>query len=138
MELAPTLAQRVFQLRQFRNMTVKDLAKEARFQPSRIEDIESGIETWLSAPDRQMLAKALNIDPYRLQEVEVRRDLDDEEELTRQCKVIAEAILQGAKTLECPKCRSTLRCSVKEGLDLDGLPIKFARAFCMKCPFILR
>src|SRR6185369_11111373 len=66
-KLAPTLATRVFQLREFRSLTVKDLAQLARFTPERISDIEAGLETWLSVTDRQKLAKALIIDPVKLQ-----------------------------------------------------------------------
>lgn len=137
MALAPTLAQRVQQLRDFRNLTVRDLARLARFKPQRVEDIESGMETWLSSTDRQMLAKALNIEPYLLQEVEVRRDTGDSPEFIDECKRISESILLGAKTLECPRCRSTLRCTIQEALDIEGQPIRFPRAFCMKCPFVL-
>src|SRR5262249_23206631 len=62
-QLEPTLAQRVRQLREFRNMTVKDLAKLSRFKISRLEEIELGFENWLSSSDRQLLAKALSVEP---------------------------------------------------------------------------
>lgn len=51
---------------------------------------------------------------------------------------ISNAIIHGARELECPDCGSTLRCSVQEGTDIEGRPIRLAKAFCMKCPFILR
>ena len=145
-KLAPTLATRVFQLREFRNLTVKDLAKLARFTPERVSDIEAGLETWLSVTDRQMLAKALTIDPLRLQEVETRaapgESLVSAQEAEARAQYTAqklsEAILNGARDIECPDCRSTLKCSVQEGFDLDGNPIQFAKAFCLKCPFVLR
>ena len=75
LELAPTLAQRIAQLRDLRNMTQMDVARRTRFSLQRIEDIESGIETWLSATDRQLLAKALCVEPVLLQEVEARNML---------------------------------------------------------------
>jgi len=118
-------------------MTVLDLSRQSRFSPQRIEDIESGIETWLSDTDRQILAKALSVDPAVLKEVESRpagaavveassgRDLET-------------AIIEGARNLPCPRCGQPLRCSVQDGYDFDGLPIRFAKAFCTSCPYVFR
>jgi transcriptional regulator with XRE-family HTH domain len=139
LELAPTLARRVFQLRELRNMTVKDLAKSCRMPIGRIEDIEYGLETWLSTTDRQVLAKALVVEPVLLQEVETRPQLLNES-LEREIKLreITEIILQGRTDLECLDCGHTLKCSIQHGYDIEGRPIQFAKAFCLKCPFILR
>ncbi len=136
--LAPTLAQRVQQLRDFRNLTVKDLAKLSRFAIARIEDIESGLESWLSASDRQLLAKALSVEPAVLLEVEARPGLGDNLEKQALAQYLSRAILEGARDLQCPNCGHTLRCSIQEGFDLEGRPIRFPKAFCTKCPFVLR
>lgn len=138
-DLAPTLAQRVFQIRQMRNLTTNDLAAMSRFTQGRIEDIESGIETWLSATDRQLLARALNIEPILLQEVEGKRltTVSDDQKLKIQ-EELALKILQGQKEHECPNCGGVLKSSVEHGLDLDGRVQEFARAFCLKCPFVLK
>ncbi|PZM81096.1 MAG: hypothetical protein DKT66_17865 [Candidatus Melainabacteria bacterium] len=138
-DLAPTLAQRVFQIREMRNLTVKDLAKLSRFSVSRIEDIESGVETWLSASDRQLLARALNVEPVLLLEVEARRlgSASEEEKLKVQTE-LAEKILTGLREASCPNCGGSLKCSVEHGLDLDGKVQEYAKAFCLKCPFVLR
>ncbi len=138
-DLAPTLAQRVFQIRQMRNLTVLDLAKISRFGVTRIEDIESGVETWLSASDRQLLARALNVEPLILQEVEAKRleNASEEEKLKTQ-EDLAEKILKGMKEQTCPNCGGSLKCSIEHGLDLDGRVQEFAKAFCLKCPFVLR
>src|SRR5690606_36373062 len=80
-ELAPTLSARVFQIREYRNMTVRDLGKQTRLGPKRIEDIEAGLETWLSSPIRQRLANALSIEPYLLKEVEIKPMLSIHPEL---------------------------------------------------------
>lgn len=138
-DLAPTLAQRVFQIRQMRNLTVKDLAQMSRFGIERIEDIESGVETWLSASDRQLLARALSVEPVLLLEVEAKRldNASDEEKLKAQ-EDLAEKILKGMKEQTCPNCGGSLKCSIEHGLDLDGRVQEFAKAFCLKCPFVLR
>ncbi len=139
--LEPTLARRIFQLREFRNMTVGELAQTCRFQVSRIEDLEAGLETWLSASDRQLLAKALNIEPVYLQEVEARASTNKVKDSAAYNKQIADqianAILDGGRELECPDCGSTLSCSVQQGFDINGNRVTFAKAFCIKCPFIL-
>ncbi len=141
LELAPTLARRIFQLREFRNLTVRDLAKQSRFGVQRIEDIEAGLETWLSATDRQVLAKALNIEAQLLQEVEQRAVLSSMAEsktyTADRIREIARAIINGARDLTCPECESALKCSVQTGLDHEGKETILARAFCVKCPFVL-
>lgn len=138
-ELAPTLAQRVFQIREMRNLTVKDLAELSRFSVSRIEDIESGVETWLSASDRQLLARALSIEPLLLLEVEGKRleNATDDEKLKIHVE-LAEKIMLGQREQICPNCGGSLKCSIEHGLNLDGKVEEFAKAFCLNCPFVLR
>jgi transcriptional regulator with XRE-family HTH domain len=140
-ELPPTLARRITELRERKNLTVKDLAKDSRFSKERIEEIESGLETWLSSTDRQLLARALAVDPYIIQEVEARPRLEESDDPVRYAAILADladSILKGVKEQECPQCGNTLRCRVQEGLDIEEQPIYFAKAFCQKCPFILK
>src|SRR5262250_1279656 len=136
MKLAPTLAQRVFQLREFRNLTVRDLARLCRFPPQRIEEIEAGMETWFSSTDRQLLAKALCVEPAVIQEVETRPRLEDPLALQEVSDRLTSLILGGARDLQCPACGHSLRCSIQEGFDIEGQPIGFAKAFCTRCPFV--
>jgi len=139
--LAETLAQRVNQLRELRNLTIRDIAKSTKFGIKRIEEIETGLETWLSSTDRQLLAKALSVEPALLEEVEVRsRDygaLSQESILVNIQSDLSQAILAGNKQLMCPLCGESLKSNVQHGFDIDGQPIKLARAHCTKCPFIL-
>lgn len=135
--LAPTLAQRVQQLRDFRNITAKDLGKISRLGQQRIEDIEAGMETWLSTTERQLLAKALAVEPYIIQDAESRPPADDSH-LEDAAYRLTQAILHGDRELECPNCGGTLRCSVQEAFDMEGNPTRFAKAYCTKCPFVLK
>ncbi len=121
-------------------MTVKDLAKACRMQTGRIEDIEAGLETWLSTTDRQILARALRIEAYVLKEAEyepAHPELSDPPpELLHE---LAENILHGVRELICPRCKkAALKCSVQEGFDIEGARIHYARAFCDNCPFVLK
>ena len=142
MPLADTLASRVRQIREFRNMSQLELANESRIGLERLHDIESGMETWLSSPDRQVLAKALSVEPVMLLEVEYRPDHRAHPEFSSLSdelrQEMAEAILAGARELECPQCGSLLRCSIQQGFDIKEQPIYFPRAFCQKCPFVLK
>ena len=143
-ELAKTVAQRVRQLRDLRNLTVRDLARGTKFGIRRLEDIESGLETWFSSTDRQILAKALVVEPALIEEVEVRNDnyanisnyLGDVPEAVN--RDLSQAILKGVGPLSCPLCGHRLQCSIQNGFDIDGHPVKLAKANCSKCPFILR
>ena len=136
MTLATTLARRIAQIRDFRNITPLDLARRSRFSLDRIEDLEAGLETWLSATDRQRLAKALNIEAVLLQDVERRATLsstnDSKFYSADRIKEIGRAIINGAKNLECPECGGTLQCSIQHGLDLESNQILLARAFCLR------
>lgn len=140
--LAKTLASRLNQLREFRNMTKKDLANASRISDKRIDDLEAGLETWLSASDRQIIAKALFIDPRILKEAEYRpNDSSHPSYAAMSSKInkeIEDSILQGARDLSCPQCGCHLRCSVQERRDIHNQKIFFAKAFCAKCPFTLK
>ena len=140
-ELPATLSGRSAELRERKNLTIRDLAQDSRFTKERIEDIESGLETWLSSTDRQLLARALAVDPYIIQEVETRPRLEESDDPVAYAAMLADlsdSILKGVKEQECPQCGNTLRCRVQEGLDIDEQPIYMAKAFCQKCPFILK
>ena len=119
-------------------MTVKDLAQSARMEFQRIEDIESGIETWLSITDRQLLSRALAVEPHILQEVEVRDVVPSADRVTATQQDIALRILGGERELQCPNCGGALKCSIQQALDMEGLPLHFPKAFCVKCPWVLK
>jgi hypothetical protein len=94
------------------------------------------LESWLSATDRQRLATALAIEPVLLQEVEMRPKQSNKIEVENEALI--DAILNGARQLQCPQCGGQLQCSIQDAFDLDGNPTRFAKAFCIKCPFVLK
>ncbi|MBS1993181.1 MAG: helix-turn-helix domain-containing protein [Cyanobacteria bacterium SZAS LIN-3] len=141
MDLGDTLARRLTIIREWRGMTVKALARDSHFSVARLQDIETGMETWLSSSDRQLLALALKIDASLLQDVEARPRLEPSDDQPRYEAMLADlrdSILSGVRELECPQCGDTLRCRVQEGLDIDGQPVYLAKAFCQRCPFVLK
>jgi hypothetical protein len=135
-----TLARRLTFIREWRGMSKPALARESHFKIDRLNEIEAGMETWLSSSDRQLLALALKVDASVLQEVESRPRLepsDNPEIFGAIVEDIKDSILTGVKELECPQCGHTLRCRVQEGLDMEGRPMYRAKAFCTKCPFVI-
>ncbi|MGD9684484.1 MAG: helix-turn-helix domain-containing protein [Candidatus Obscuribacterales bacterium] len=140
--LARNLAGRLKQLREYRNMTELDLSRATRLSRQRIEDLEAGVETWLSASDRQVLSRALNIEPAVLLESELRPASGAHPVYAEQERFVlselGESILAGSRDLVCPACGSALRCSVQKGFDIQGRPSCLPKAFCQKCPFILK
>lgn len=118
-------------------MTRKDLSRYSRLKEEKIEDIEAGVETWLSVVERQLLAKALSIEPILLQEVETRPNLGAETMYAVEIE-LGKKILDGTTEMECPQCGGTLNCRVEQGYDIQGNVIKMAKAFCLNCAYTLR
>lgn len=139
--LPKTLASRVWYLRNARRVHLAELSHRAKVSLQLLEDIEAGIETWLPTAIRQRIARVLKVDPHILEEVEVKNETfedlpkDPPLELVER---IQEEILSGNKNINCPICGSPLRAWIQEGFDLNGKPIKSAKAHCTKCVFQLR
>lgn len=139
--LPKTLASRVSFLRNARKIHIAELSFRTRVPIKLLEDIESGIETWLSTSIRQRIARVLKVDPKILEEVEVKnincQDIYKEppyELLER----IQEEILSSKKNIKCPVCQSPLRVWIQEGFDLNNQPTKSAKAHCTVCVFQLK
>lgn len=139
-----TLSRRVSQLREKRNLTMLDLARNSKLPLKRIEAIESGQEIWLSVTDRTKLSRALGVPASVLQEVEVcPSEMDEFEQMQKQEMLdsldeLADRILAGEVNIACPKCSATMKTAIENALDFEGNPVRYARAYCPVCPFSLR
>lgn len=139
LKLSDTLSSRLREIREFRELSIYEVAKLCRFKVQRIEDLEAGMESWLSASDRQRIAKALAVEPVLLKEVEIRPQLEEDSAFTKaNNRILSLAILSGKKDLVCPDCGGKLSSSVENALDHEGVPFRFAKAFCQDCTFLLR
>lgn len=101
-----TLAQFVSKRREALGITQAALAYRCNLDCKQIEDIESGIELFLSSTVRQKLAKGLKVnlsDIKKLEKTEVlnfERNVDIEE--------IKNRILEGEEDITCPVCGEKL------------------------------
>ncbi|OGI19827.1 MAG: hypothetical protein A3B68_08435 [Candidatus Melainabacteria bacterium RIFCSPHIGHO2_02_FULL_34_12] len=139
--LPKTLASRVSFIRNARQIHIAELSYQARVPLKLIEDIEAGIETWLPTTVRQRIARVLKVDPNILEEVEVK--IINNEFLPKDPPVelmerIQDEILSGNKNLKCPQCQNLLKVWIQEGFDLNGNPVKSAKAHCTVCVFQLK
>ncbi len=116
-----TLAQRIQGLRSLNNFTVLDLAKLTKIPIKQIEDIESGLDTWLSSVLRQKLANALKVEPNLLLEVEFKDYVD--------IKFVDYKI--------CPNCKIDLQLKTYEGFDFNNDVVQLQKFYCSKCPYVI-
>jgi len=142
-QLPATLAQRVRFLREQRMLSLEHVAHHARISLRQLEDIEAGIEMFLSPSVRQRLARVLRVRPQRLKDVE-QPPQPSREEMSgiayRQAKgaELLEAIRENpAEAYRCPDCAAALVIRVFERRDLHDQPFSVIKAHCSQCLFRL-
>ena len=138
--LPNTLAARVSFIRNARGIHILELAKEARVSVNLIEEVESGIETWLSVAVRQRIARVLKVDPIILEEVEIKREFKDllKDPQLEIIERIQNEIMDGVRNITCPVCGHPLKIWIQEGFDLNENPVKSPKAHCTVCVFQLK
>lgn len=138
--LPDTLAKRVSFLRNSRGIHIFELSKRARVSVDFIEQIEAGIETWLSISIRQRISRVLKVDPNILEEVE--KKIVSPEILKKipdsVIKKIKQKIMDGEKNTPCPACGKPMRVWVQEGFDLIGNSTSSPKGYCRSCIFQIK
>ncbi|MBI1859064.1 MAG: helix-turn-helix transcriptional regulator [Candidatus Melainabacteria bacterium] len=139
-DLPKTLASRISYIRNARGIHMLELSKQARVSIKLLEEIEAGLEIWLSVAVRQRIARVLKVDPSILEEVEVKIDLKDlpKEPPLEIIERLQSEIMEGIKDLKCPQCGNLLTTWIQEGFDLSEQKIKSPKAHCTKCVFQLK
>ncbi|MBY0450830.1 MAG: helix-turn-helix domain-containing protein [Cyanobacteria bacterium] len=142
--LASTLAQRVQEARLHRGFSLTILSEKTGLDVEQIEDIESGLVSFLSTTVRQRLARGLRLKPSQLFEVEVRpaseRDKEAREEeeglsLTETERFWFSYIPQKPETSICPRCGEPVIVTRFERWDLDHHLLWVDKAHCSRCLF---
>lgn len=134
--LPGTLAQRVQYWREAMDWSQRKLAEKAAVSESFIQDLESGLETFLAPAVRQKLARALRIKPILFQEVEKRPDTGAST-ISRELVLDLFENIQANPTRKyfCPQCGATLEIRTFERRDMHNVAILAIKVNCSKCLF---
>lgn len=138
--LPATLAERIRFLREKRYMTPEMLAMKALVPLSMVEDLEAGIEMFLSPAVRQRIARVLHVRPSQIAEAEKPPEFDNAEAAVLQRKALAlrEAILGDPDAPHlCLSCGAPLAVRLFERRDLRDNPLTVIKANCTRCLFRL-
>lgn len=133
-----TLAQFISSEREKLWLTQEDFAEKANIDLKLLQDIESGMETFLSPSVRQRLTRVIKTEARVIKkyEKEPPKKFDVSQEYIEELK---QRILDGQlKGNICPVCKSELVCRVAELEDIYGNPTRDPKAHCSKCTFQLR
>ena len=133
------LAQFVFHTREKSGLSVSGLSKKCNLEEDVIQNIESGLEIFLSVTVRQKLAKGLKVTPNEIKIYEKNENYNftSKEILDN----LREDILNNANnkyySALCPVCGSKLNVRIAKLYDLEDNLILHPKAVCTKCPFQL-
>lgn len=139
LSLPDTLALRLRHFRDLRDLTVRQLSQKSLVPVNVIEDIEAGLETFLSPATRQKLAKALRVRADQIKEVE-KIPYPEVPEAPMAVKsgtafLIDQLRHYPDKSHACPLCGKPVAARFFERRDLNDLPIQVIKAHCTECLF---
>lgn len=143
--LPETLAKRVQHLRGVRDMTVRQLAQQTALPVQMIEDIEAGLELFLSPAVRQRLARILRVKADVLEEVESKpekestlTELKQQQRIKQKSLLLVNQIKTGiTENLTCPECEKDMIVQIYPREDLEGNKFEVIKAHCSSCLFRL-
>ncbi len=137
--LPDTLATRLQHLREVRGWTPRRLAESALLSETLIQDLESGLETFLAPAVRQKLARALRVRPSVLQEVERRPEIsaDTLRPIPHATALDLMEAIQADTTRKyfCPACGALLQVRTFTRRDLHDHEFEAYKVHCTKCLF---
>jgi transcriptional regulator with XRE-family HTH domain len=133
-----TLAQRVQQARETLSLSQAALAEAAHIPISQVQDIEAGIELFLSPAVRQKLARVLKVRPVTLKMLEKptppqRPPLS----LEARDSYIEELLHFPDREHSCPLCGACLEVRLFQRRDLEDNLLVEVKAHCSQCLFKL-
>lgn len=138
-DLPATLAQRVQVLREQLGITTTRLAERALLPVELIQDVESGIELFLSPAIRMKLARALRVKPHILQDVEKpgpehNKSFHALDPRLYKLKEAFYRMVDNPDAVEaCPQCGNALVLQRFERKDLQDQPITHYKLHCSGC-----
>jgi transcriptional regulator with XRE-family HTH domain len=137
-----TLAERIRFLREQRLLTIPLLAHKVHLSSRQIEDIESGIELFLSPAIRARLAGALHVTPACIKAVEkipdgVAPSLDSATSRSESLSLYEAILIDPEANHDCPECCAQLRVQTFERRDFNDKPLLVIKVHCSQCLFRL-
>lgn len=133
-----SLALLVSTIRENVGLSQSGLAKKSGLPVQTIEDIESGVDLFLSSGIRQKLAKGLKLDPKDIKPYERHEDIA----LVSDAKYLSDLkflILEDQKLdIICPICKSKLVVKIEKMYDLEDNEVLHPKAHCSKCVFQIK
>jgi len=132
-----TLAQFVYHTRENLGLSQIGLSKRCNLEPDMIQNIEAGIELFLSSTVRQKLAKGLKTSLDEIKLYEKREDFHffDNKNIEELKSLILENEGNRGFAPLCPVCGSRLVTRIARMYDLEDNLMLHPKARCTKCPF---
>jgi transcriptional regulator with XRE-family HTH domain len=134
-----TLSRRVQRLREQLNLSITQLGQKANLTEPFLQDLEAGLEPFLSPAVRQKLARVLRVKLSYIQEVETPPPpipdvrLDDE----KKADMLNALIKKPDRVLFCPACGGKLVARLFNRQDLQGTPLTSFKIHCSQCLFAM-
>ncbi len=142
--LPDTLALRIQHLRIQRQLTPAQLAQKSLLTLEFVEEVEAGIQLFLTPIERQRLARILKVSSKTLLAVEklpapLKNDEDTEaSESSQSFELLLYRIMQKPDLqYDCPQCKSALVIKQFDRQDMNGDPITALKIHCTQCLFRL-
>lgn len=131
-----SLAQFIQVKREKLGLSASGLAKKCHIELDFIEKIEAGQELFLPTTIRQNLAKGLKCAPAEIKDLE--KTFENKFVEDNIIDDLKQKILNGEKSLICPKCKSLLTTRIAKMYDLEDNLILHPKAHCTKCIFQIK
>ncbi len=133
-----TLAQLLQELREKQGITTTRLAELANLPVKQIQDLEAGLELFLSPAIRQKIARVLKVRPAVLKAFE-KMALPENPPLSHQAReqYLDEIMHYPNQEHLCPLCQAPLTIRLFNRRDLEDNLLLEVKAHCSKCLFKL-
>lgn len=133
-----SLAQRIQYAREAQGLSQSRLAELTNLPLSQIQDIEAGIDLFLSPSVRQKLARVLKIKPGSIKALE-KPILPQQPPLSLEARdrYIEEILHHPHEVYHCPACGAPLTVRLFHRKDLEENPLVEVKAHCTRCLFKL-
>ena len=129
-----TLAQLVKQVRESQYLSIEQLAEATQLSLETLEDLEAGIQLFLSPSQRQKLARGLKLSPKQIKNLEKEQPATDM--LADKKMILAIQVRRNPEgQYYCPQCQSQLMVRIFERRDIDDNLVMAYKMQCSKCPF---